>query len=195
MSLHESPPLPPRQLLMLHGAGAPDWREEKKPTFWFPPVSALLHRVNKWARQACGSLVALWEIWFVMLWSTFRCCEKKKVGLCTDWLAPRLGPQAPPLGLMGERHRMLVCVCPITSRLFLPQILMEVLARRWPRTARIRERSEDSSVICRHVVHYLQRRPDSLDVCFPSDLIPVEHFSQRGSLQFDMVCIFYLLST
>lgn len=35
--------------------------------------------------------------------------EKKK-GLCTDWLAPQLGPQTPLLCLMGERHSLLVCV-------------------------------------------------------------------------------------
>lgn len=55
------PSSPPWQLLMLQSTVTP----QRKALF--PPVSALLLWVNKRAWQACGSVEALWEIWFAVL--------------------------------------------------------------------------------------------------------------------------------
>lgn len=100
-----SPPPPPPPLRprppSLAAAHVAEYSNSKKPTF--PPVSALLHRVNKWF------LTGLWE----------------RRGSVRDMICRAGVEWTPPVGLMGERPTLLVC-----AAIFTP-ILVELLVVIW----------------------------------------------------------------
>lgn len=167
-------------------------------------MSALLHWINKWAWQACGSVVALWEGDDLPCWSTFLCSEreeggeeKKKDCAQTDW------PHSLARKLLCCAWWVKGTVCWYVLFNYIKAIftsnLMEVLvvisgtARTWKASRRRVGEEVDFSVFPFYVVHccvpYLWGRTDHLNLCFPCNL-PVKSCSQQDGVQFDLACTF-----
>lgn len=112
---------PPWQLLMLHSAVT----TERKTHFL---VSS---SVSSSSQSKYTGLTGLWEycssVREMICHAGAHFDVVKKAGLCTDWLAPQLGPQTPPLCLMGKRHSAAgMCVSNYIKAIF-TSILMGVL--------------------------------------------------------------------